>query len=269
MSSFAEQIERTPVTFVIAFSYVALALLTDPISPTRLQLADLGAATSVMLYDEPWRIVTCAFLHGGILHLLLNLHCLVVIGPIVEATLGKTKFVILYLVGAIGCTIAAMLWNQHGSIVGGSGALFAMFGAIVAINMRSGRHYLDAFQFRGPRSIVVMIALNFAICFFIPIVSNSGHLGGMIAGFVVTFLFLDRGREVTPDTIARWNQLAWIALFVSLIAYTMAPIGHAWYARATRAAEAPRQVIEAEIEAANDPVEKAWYRWCLRLWERR
>ncbi|MCA8943260.1 MAG: rhomboid family intramembrane serine protease [Planctomycetes bacterium] len=253
MSSLTEQIERTPVTFVIALAYLALALMSDPIDPSWDDLIVLGAAHRLLLHDEPWRLVTYAFLHGGFIHLLFNLYCLVIIGPMVEASLGKVKYAILYVVAAIGGCVAAMIWDA-GLLVGGSGSLFGMFGSIVAVNMRGGRHLFDAFQFRGPRSVVALIAVNFAIGLFLPMVSNSGHFGGLVGGFVVTFLFLDRGRSGTLDGIGRSIQVGWIAVLASLSLYVMEPVGHSWFVKfRTGIAFATRQELEQDKGIAKEP----------------
>jgi len=117
------------------------------------------------------------------------------------------------VLSALGGSIAVCLINDpFQPVVGGSGALFGMFGAIVALQMRQLRSALGCFDYEGPRQILMLIAINLAIGFFLPFISNTAHVGGLITGFAVTFLFM------TPaDKLERW-MLAWRVATAALIA---------------------------------------------------
>ena len=74
MRDLLQRADETPVTLCVVIAYVTLAVLTDPFQPTIAQLADYGALRSTDVWDgEPWRLCTYAFLHGGIIHLVVNL----------------------------------------------------------------------------------------------------------------------------------------------------------------------------------------------------
>ena len=121
--------------------------------------------------------------------------------------MGSLRYAILYVVAALGGGIAGMLWHSPlAPLVGGSGALFGMFGAAVAVVMREGRGQLDFLDHHGGRRLIGLIGINLVLGFLIPVVSNAGHIGGLVAGFVCTYLFLDRGRAGT-DTITRVSAL--------------------------------------------------------------
>jgi rhomboid protease GluP len=226
MQSLLGLFDRSPVTSAVMVAYLLLAFSTDPIAPESAALVSHGAAVGVLVQDgEPWRLLTYAFLHGGLIHLLFNGYCLVMIGPGLEARLGSARFLLLYAIAAVGGGVAAVLW-QHPvmPLVGGSGALFGMFGSALALNMRGGRHLLDFLNYRGPRTLVSLIIVNLVLGWLMPMVSNAAHIGGLVAGFVLTFLFLDRGRRPQLDVVGRAVQLGWIALFVSLTCYCTTPV---------------------------------------------
>ena len=225
MTGFLRGADETPVSYVIALAYVTMAFLTDPMDPEPLDLIHYGAGVGFLIQDgEPWRLITHAFLHGGLIHLAFNTFFLIQIGPMVERRLGSVKFIVLYVITAVGGGVVGSLWHHPVTpLVGGSGALFGMMGAAVAINMRSGRHLLDFLDYHGPRQLLWLIAINLILGLLIPFVSNAAHIGGLISGFTLSFCFLERGRA-RIDGAGRAIQAGWIALFVSTLFYCSFPV---------------------------------------------
>lgn len=238
MSGFLQRADETPFTYIIALAYVTMAFLTDPVNPTVGDLIHYGAAVGFLIQDgEHWRLLTHAFLHGGIIHLAFNTFFLIQIGPMLERRLGSVKFGALYLISAVAGGMAGSLWHHElVPLVGGSGALFGMLGAAVAVNMRSGRHLLDFLHYHGPRQLLGLIAINLILGFMIPFVSNAAHIGGLVSGFALAFCFLDRGRSPV-DGAGRAVQTAWVAVFVSVLFYCAYPVVR-WDYLMTRAARA-------------------------------
>ncbi len=244
MKDLREQIDEIPVTLVVALIYVTLMVLTNPFAPQQF-LAELdvyGWLTPTLAANgEPWRLLTSAFLHGGEVHLLVNLASLFAIGPALERTLGSVRFTVLYLVAAIGGNLAVcLLYEPLQPVLGGSGALFGMFGAAVAINVRSGRHALAFLDFEGPRRLIGSIVLNLAIGFALPFISNTAHLGGLVAGFLVTLLWLDPGRERNAR-LWQWRA-AGTALFAGMLFASLMPVTrYDWLFHAARSAPADQR----------------------------
>ncbi|MFK5126597.1 rhomboid family intramembrane serine protease, partial [Klebsiella pneumoniae] len=85
---------------------------------------------------EPWRLFTAALVHSGFFHIGLNMLALWFIGRNLEPLLGKWRFVALYLLGTLGGSVAVALLAPTTIVVGASGAIFALFGALLVI----GRH---------------------------------------------------------------------------------------------------------------------------------
>jgi rhomboid protease GluP len=233
------------VTLVTTLAYLTLLVVTQPFgAPEEFaeRLASHGWLTGAAVANgEPWRLLSYAFLHGGIVHVGFNLMMLWGLCPALERSLGSLRFAGLYVVAAAGGGLATCLCYPPGQpVVGGSGALFGMLGAAIAINMRSGRHLLAFLDFEGPRRLLGMLVANLVIGFVLPMVSNTAHLGGLLAGFVVTFWWLRPG-EATRQ--ARLWQLAWSTLFAAACFASLLPVARSdWLAHAAlRATDPARQ----------------------------
>lgn len=226
MKNLLADVDDIPVTLVIAIAYGTLAVVTGMLP----QAEDFHARSlrfgmlvpALVAAGEPWRLLAHAFLHGNVLHLLVNLSSLIAIGPSLERSLGSVRFATLYLVAGLGGGIAVCLWyDPRQPVLGGSGALFGMMGALVAMNMRSGRHVFAFLDFEGPRRLLGLIAVNLLIGFVIPVVSNTAHVGGLITGFVTTFLWLRPG--AASPALRRW-RIATTALFASMLLWSLFPV---------------------------------------------
>ena len=216
------RLDETPVSASLAVLYLGLALLTDPFDPTTAQLVQFGAARGIDVADgEPWRLFTYSFLHGGFVHLLFNLWALAQLGPLVERTLGPLRFAVVYVLGAIGGGIVGCLWHHPlAPLVGGSGALFAMMGALVAWLLRQGGSPRGHMHLLAARQMAVMIAMNLVLGFLVPMVSNAAHLGGLATGFVVGWIAspAPRGARLAfaleiQAAIALWLTAASLCVF--------------------------------------------------------
>jgi rhomboid protease GluP len=216
--------QHAPVTLAILAIYLLVATLTNPFDPPPEALERFGACIGLRVAEgEAWRLLTYAFLHGGLLHLLCNGWFLLVIGPMLEVALGPWRYFALYVAGALGGGLAGDWANGPlVPLVGGSGALFGMLGAMLAMHVRHGRNWTDFLEDRGARSVISLIVANLALGLLIPYVSNAGHAGGLVAGFVASFCFLARGRHA-PDRVSRLIQAGWLTLTASLVLWTLEP----------------------------------------------
>lgn len=140
------------------------------------------AFTPAIGYSEPYRFVTTAFLHSGFLHLALNMYALYVVGTLLEPILGRWRFLALYLVSAVGGSVAVLLlagplsqtWLT--ATVGASGAVFGLFAACFFVLRRFGRDV---------RSVAVVLLINFVLGFVVANISWQAHLGGVVTGAVL------------------------------------------------------------------------------------
>lgn len=129
---------------------------------------------------EWYRIVSGAFLHGSIMHIAFNMFALYQVGNLVEQLFGRVRFALLYALALLG-SAAAVLWFNYGvPTLGASGAIFGLFGALVAVGLRLGQ--------RGRAligQVVPVVAINLVFTFAVPGISAAGHVGGLITGFLV------------------------------------------------------------------------------------
>jgi membrane associated rhomboid family serine protease len=157
-----------------------------------------GLGTSGPVYDngvlyasavadgEWWRIVTAGFLHAGPLHIAFNMYFLYFLGTLLEPSIGKLRFGIIYFVSLIGGSFGALLLTSspNTGTVGASGAVFGLMGAAILAMRARG---IDPMQ----SGLGVTLLLNLGITFLIPGISIGGHLGGLFAGFVVGYLMFE------------------------------------------------------------------------------
>ncbi|NYG19233.1 membrane associated rhomboid family serine protease [Arthrobacter psychrochitiniphilus] len=129
--------------------------------------------------SEPWRMVTSAFLHStNIMHIAFNMYALWILGNALEPAFGRVRFLAIYLVSAFAGSVGVLLLSPIDTVVvGASGAVFGLFGALFVVQKKRGGDL---------RQIVVLLAINAAIGFFIPNIAWQAHLGGLIAGALCT-----------------------------------------------------------------------------------
>jgi membrane associated rhomboid family serine protease len=169
---------------VYGWEYASGAQSSDP------SLARHGALVGDYVQNgEWWRIFTAAFLHGPPMHILFNMIALWQVGGMVETVYGTLRMAVLYVLSALGSGLLVTVWDPHVATVGASGAIFGLFGAIVAAGIGMGPGGRQLVQ-----GTVGVIILNLLIGFTLPNISNSGHIGGLIAGFLVGLVLFRKPR---------------------------------------------------------------------------
>jgi rhomboid protease GluP len=171
-----------PVTYslvalnIAAYIWVAF---TGGFGDTR-SLIEHGALYGPLVArGEYWRIVTSAFLHGGLLHIALNMFALVQVGTYLESLVGSARMLAIYTIALIGSGIAVVLFSPNDVTVGASGAIFGIFGALVAVGIRLGPAGRGLIAQTLP-----IVGLNLAFGFSMSNISNAGHIGGLASGFL-------------------------------------------------------------------------------------
>jgi membrane associated rhomboid family serine protease len=167
--------------------------------------------------NEPYRLVTAAFLHASFTHILLNMVGLIVIGPAVESAVGRTRFVILYLLAAVGGEVASYLVGPLNEVsLGASGAVFGLFGA----------YYVLARRRRWDTQIVlVFIAINLAYSFLDTSIDWRAHVGGLAVGAGVAAIY--NRCESLPAVTRPWVETAaYAGVLVAIAVLSRLPAGH-------------------------------------------
>ncbi|MDK7741266.1 rhomboid family intramembrane serine protease [Helcobacillus massiliensis] len=167
----------------------------------------------------PWTLITSGFLHGGIMHLLLNMYALWAIGQFLERSLGRWRYLGLFLLSVIGGH-AAVMWlasagldDWYTGTVGASGGVFGLFGALFVVQQRMGEQATQ---------VLVLIGLNFAFSFMYPDISWQGHLGGMITGTLIALVLFATRVKAAPGAdraaLARRADLTHAAVLAAALA---------------------------------------------------
>ncbi|HET7645446.1 MAG TPA: rhomboid family intramembrane serine protease [Candidatus Limnocylindria bacterium] len=141
---------------------------------------------------EWWRMITSTFVHLGLIHLGFNMYVLYLYGPVVERMYGSLEYGLIYLLCGAGGSVLTILWDPTQFAAGASGAIFGIIGLLFAV---SRRHH--AVLGREARSMMAGIGsyLVFLLIFtfVMPRISWTGHLGGLIVGFVLGWLLPPTG----------------------------------------------------------------------------
>ncbi|THG05501.1 hypothetical protein TEA_020384 [Camellia sinensis var. sinensis] len=155
------------------------------------RLEKLGALewTKVVHKHQAWRLITCIWVHAGIIHLLVNMLCLVFIGIRLEQQFGFVRIGIIYLLSGFGGSILSALFLQKSISVGASGALFGLLGAMLSELITNWTIYTN--KVAALLTLIVIVVINLGIG-ILPHVDNFAHIGGFVSGFFLGFILLLR-----------------------------------------------------------------------------
>jgi membrane associated rhomboid family serine protease len=222
---------RTPVvTYVLAVAIAAcfgLELLWGG-SESLPTLVRMGALVRERaLWDEPWRLVSCTFLHAGFMHFLFNVYVLLALGTMLERILGRERFLVLYVASALGGSLASTLALGEGISVGASGAIWGLLAAEAVLAPRPAG-LLPAVVIPGlKRAALINLGIN-VVNSLRPEVDWAAHLGGGIVGGLLVLAgvltvglprLADSSTEAAPaDRKPAWLRPAAIALTGVLLA---------------------------------------------------
>ncbi|MFM1786724.1 MAG: hypothetical protein RL228_674, partial [Actinomycetota bacterium] len=188
-ASFGASRNQIPVVskYLIGICVGALfyTLLNGGVSYMALQF---GMVPEAIANGQWWRLVSAAFLHGGILHLAFNMYALYWLGPQLEQLLGHVRFASIYMLSAIGGNVISYYFSDIATVsVGASGAIFGLMTATIVI----GRELrADVSQ------LMTLLVLNVVIGFASAGIDWRAHLGGAIVGAATGYLQTHSGKNL-------------------------------------------------------------------------
>lgn len=189
-------------------------------------------------YGDYWRIFSCAWVHGSILHVGFNAYGLYILGSIVERMQGRTALLMIYFVALFGGSgLALSFMDPQVPLVGASGAVFGLFGAVLGWVYAKTGSLKEMTKIPFARMLLFWLGLNIFIS-LAPGISLLGHLGGFVPGVVLGIFFEHRYRKEL-DIYHRVAAGAVTIAAVALCIFACFPITRAsWYgAQALRAYE--------------------------------
>ena len=203
----------------VVFSLIAInvVIFIVGLASPRLEqemLLNYAAWSPAIEAGEWWRGLTAAFLHGGTMHILFNMYFLYIFGPRLERQVGSVAFSGIYLASAAGGSLATYLFGPANALsVGASGALFGLFGAWLYAAYRQRGTAAGSSMFNQLGAILL---INLALPLFIPNIDWRAHLGGLVTGIAVAFLWeqIAAGRQ----NARRGRAVVAFAVLVALLA---------------------------------------------------
>jgi membrane associated rhomboid family serine protease len=170
-------------TLIYAFMLIAGI---HPMEPSPYDLLTWGGnLTELSLGYQPWRLISHIFLHGSVIHILMNMAILAYIGPMVEIAIGRKLFIISYLITGVGAGIVSAIWNLNLVSVGASGAIFGLIGLTLSVLITSKEVGLKrAFI----PNILMFIGYNLIVGLTQTGIDNAAHIGGLITGMLLGFV---------------------------------------------------------------------------------
>jgi len=168
-----------------------------------------------------WRIVTAGFLHGGLLHILMNSWALFDLGALVEEMYGSSRMLVIYFVSnALGFYIDSFV--KVGPSIGASAALFGLIGCMIAFGMRRGGAFGSSIRAFFVRWLVYGLLFS-----LMPGVDMVAHIGGLIGGFGVGYL-AGEPRYEGSVTEKLWRVASWFCILITAVCFLEM---YLWFAR--------------------------------------
>lgn len=165
---------------------VFLLMLISGVSIIQPQGNDLiawgGNLRSLTTNGQWWRLLTSVFVHGGLMHIGYNLLSLFLIGVFLESYVGSKRFMIIYLICGIVASGVSLYWHENTISVGASGAIFGMFGLVLALMLIN---FIDKGLLKF---VLIFIGINLLVGLS-GMIDMAAHLGGLITGFLIGLVY--------------------------------------------------------------------------------
>jgi rhomboid protease GluP len=187
----------------------------------------LGMGVPFRYDDFAWyRLITAMYLHGGLLHIGLNMLALWNIGPAVEHVYGSARYFFFYSVCGFCGALMSARFSANPS-VGASGAILGLVGLLIALTSRRGGVYMRDLRGRLISSVISIFAIGLFVSGLHT--DNWAHFGGLAAGFLLGRVFTDREpmnpRERNLAYALGWSAfLVVAACFVAMILHFSRPL---------------------------------------------
>ena len=166
---------------------------------------DFGGVVGDEILEDPsqsWRLLAAMFVHIGLQHFVLNMVTLYFLGRIAEDLFGSKAFLALYLLSGLMGNLFVLVFSPEVVAAGASTALFGIFGAIASLRFIARSPYIQYLS----QSYTSLILINILFS-FMPGISLAGHLGGLVGGGILAFVFPVYGERDSVKKIWRLGAL--------------------------------------------------------------
>ena len=171
---------------------------------------DFGGVIGAEIQVDPsqsWRLLAAMFVHIGLQHFVLNMVTLYFLGRIAEDLFGSKAFLVLYILSGLMGNLFVMIFSPEVVAAGASTALFGIFGAIASLRFIARSPYIQYLS----QSYTSLILVNILFS-FMPGISLAGHLGGLVGGGILAFVFPVYGER---DSVKKTWRLGALLLYIA------------------------------------------------------
>ena len=162
---------------------------------------------------EWWRLVTAGFLHGGLIHILMNSWVLFDLGSQVEEVYGSSRMLVIYFVSTISGFYLSNLFHPGTPSVGASAALFGLLGAMIAILTKHRNSFTDAVRGQYLRWLIMLLVFS-----LFGNIDMLAHIGGLVGGFAIGWVAGDRRYEGST-TEKLWRVAAGCCIALTAVSF--------------------------------------------------
>jgi rhomboid protease GluP len=209
------------ITFVLIGVNVLIFILmvsmgVGVFNPTTESILNWGANFKPLtLQGEWWRLLTNFFIHIGLFHLLFNMYALLYVGLFLEPLLGRTRYLVSYLLTGLMASVASLWWHDLTVSAGASGAIFGLYGVFLAMLTTN----LIERSVRKPLLISIALFVAYNLLYGTKGgIDNAAHIGGLVSGLLIGYGFYNALKN--PDSSRLRSQtLLFPAVIVLLIAF--------------------------------------------------
>src|SRR5579863_4222949 len=168
---------------------------------------------SIVIYGEWWRLITAGFLHGGLLHILMNSWVLFDVGAQMEETFGTSRYLVVYFVSTITGYLASLWWAPNVASIGASAPIMGLVGAMIAHSVRDRSSYGAALRKMYTRWVIYILIFGLVLSG----IDKAAHIGGLAGGFVGGYLAGTPGISRTVEGF--WRGASGVALAITAVAF--------------------------------------------------
>ncbi len=188
MLKFLDPRSPNKVTAILLLLNIAVFIIMifsglNIISPTPKELLEIGANRRFeVMNGEYWRLLASIFIHGGLIHLFMNLFGLGLGASLLEGILGRTQLLLSFLVCGILAGLVSIYWHENTISVGASGAIFGLYGLILAFTVFK----IYPNHMRKITWMLLGLYAGISLLFgFLGGIDNAAHFGGLTSGFIL------------------------------------------------------------------------------------
>lgn len=202
------------VTYILMGLCFLMYIVTLIMGGSNVIYLILGANYAPLVKNgEIFRLITYAFLHGSIIHLLVNMYSLFIVGRQIENNFGKVRLLIIYFISALSGGLLSALFSD-GISIGASGAIFGLLGALLYFGLHFRLYLTDALISK----IIPIIILNLLIGFTVTGIDNACHIGGLIGGFLASMAV---GVPEVDNKKDRINGIILLLIYILFVSYLL------------------------------------------------